>query len=127
MLLLTLLAAALMQPIQAPPSPFACNRLALTPQARHRHFDELSPALRARKKSIRELSAGYAFEFPADIATYRLITEWSASEHLCCPFFDINVRQEREQGSLWLELTGREGTKQFIQTDFAKWFSRKHT
>ena len=28
----------------------------------------------------------------------------------------------REGGSLWLRLTGREGVKQFIRSDFAAWF-----
>src|SRR6204780_636656 len=103
-------------------SPFACDRAALTSQARKRHFDELSPALRARKKSIRELRDGFEFEFPPDTATFQLVSEWVAGERLCCPFFDIDVHVEREHGSLWLRLTGREGVKQFIRADFAAWF-----
>jgi hypothetical protein len=103
-------------------SPFACNRAALTAQARKRHFDELSPALRARKKSIRELRDGYEFEFPNDTATFQLVSEWVTGERLCCPFFDIDVHVEREGGSLWLRLTGREGVKQFIRSDFDRWF-----
>jgi hypothetical protein len=105
-------------------SPFACDRAALTPQARKRHFDELGPALKARVKSIRELSDGFAFEFPPDTETLQLISEWVAGERLCCPFFDIDVHAEREHGGLWLRLTGREGVKQFIQSDFARWFKR---
>jgi hypothetical protein len=103
-------------------SPFACDRAALTPQARKRHFDELSPALQARKKSIRELRDGFEFQFPPDTATFQLVSEWVTGERLCCPFFDIDVHVEREHGSLWLRLTGREGVKQFIRADFARWF-----
>jgi hypothetical protein len=103
-------------------SPFACDRTALTAQARKRHFDELSPALRNRKKSIRELRDGFEFEFPADTPTYQLVSEWVAGERLCCPFFDIDVHIEREHGNLWLRLTGREGVKQFIRGEFARWF-----
>src|SRR5579862_8172461 len=103
-------------------SPFACNRAALSAQARKRHFDELSPALRARKKSIRELRDGFEFEFPPDTATFDLVSEWVEGERLCCPFFDIDVHVEREGGSLWLRLTGREGVKQFIRSDLAAWF-----
>jgi hypothetical protein len=103
-------------------SPLACNRAALTVQERKRHFDELSPALQARKKSVRELRDGFEFEFPSDTATFRLVSEWVAGERLCCPFFDIDVHVEREGGSLWLRLTGREGVKQFIRADFARWF-----
>jgi hypothetical protein len=103
-------------------SPFACDRAALTAQARKRHFDELSPALRAHKKSVRELRDGFEFEFPADTSTFQLVSEWVAGERLCCPFFDMDIHVEREHGSLWLRLTGREGVKQFIQSDFAGWF-----
>lgn len=103
-------------------SPFACDRAALSVQARKRHFDELGPALRARKMSIRELRDGFEFEFPKDTATFQLVSEWVAGERLCCPFFDIDVHVGREHGSLWLRLTGREGVKQFIRADFARWF-----
>jgi len=107
-------------------SPFACNRAALDAQARKRHFDELSPALRARNLSIRELPSGFEFQFPSDTPTYQLVSEWVAGERLCCPFFDIDVHIEREHGSLWLRLTGRPGTKDFVRGEFEKWFSPGH-
>lgn len=105
-------------------SPFACNRLALTPQQRKRHFDELGPKLRSLKKSVRELTNGYEFEFPADSNTVQLLAEWAVGERACCPFFDIGMRLEREGGALWLGLTGREGVKQFIQADGAAWITQ---
>jgi hypothetical protein len=99
-------------------SPFACNRAALTPEARKHHFDEVGPSLRARITKIRELTDGFEFETPSDALTFQLLTEWVAAEHLCCPFFDIDVRLEREAGPLRLRLTGPEGVKQFIRADF---------
>lgn len=120
-LLLLLMIGAFAAPSFAE-SPLACNRAALTPQARKRHFDELSPALRARKENIRDLRNGFEFEFPPDSATFELVSERVVGERLCCPFFDIDMHVEREGGSLWLRLTGREGVKQFIRVDFAAWF-----
>ena len=105
-------------------SPFACDRLALSPEARRRHFEELGPALRTKVKSVRELTNGFEFEFSFDPGTFQVVTEWAGGEHLCCPFFDIDVRLEREGGALWLRLTGREGVKQFMRADFARWFQR---
>ena len=99
-------------------SPFACNAFALSPQVRKRHFEELGPALIKLKKSIRELPDGYEFELPADNQTYQLLTEWAFQERLCCPFFDIDLRFDRENGPLWLRLTGRPGTKDFIKEEF---------
>jgi hypothetical protein len=104
-------------------SPFACDRAALSPEKRKRHFDELGPALRSLRKSTHELADGFEFEFPADAATYQLLAEWVGGERLCCPFFDIDLRLEREGGAFWLRLTGREGVKQFIKSDFPSvWF-----
>jgi hypothetical protein len=105
-------------------SPFACDTSALTPEQRKRHFDELGPALRALRQGVRELPDGYEFQFPSDEKTYGMLTEWVHQESLCCPFFDINVRLEREGGPLWLRLTGREGTKDFIKVDGAKWIKQ---
>jgi hypothetical protein len=99
-------------------SPFACNALALSLEIRKRHFEELGPALVKLKKSTRELQDGYEFEFPADNTTYQLLTEWTFQERLCCPFFDIDPRFDREGGPLWLRLTGRPGTKEFIKEEF---------
>ena len=110
----------------ASPEPaFACKRSALTAADRRRHFDELGPALRGMVKNVRELRDGYEFEFPADPATFRLVAEWAAGEHLCCPFFDISLRQERERGSFRMSLSGRTGVKQFIEADLGKWMSKK--
>ena len=103
-------------------SPFACDRMALTPEQRKRHFDELGPLLRSLTQGVRELPDGYEFEFSAGAATLQPVAEWAAGEHLCCPFFDIDLRLEREGGALWLRLTGREGVKQFIRADFDRWF-----
>lgn len=108
-------------PNQKHETPFACNRLALNPEQRKRHFDELSPALRSLMVGNRELPDGFEFQFPSDVNTYKLLAEWTAGERVCCPFFDVDLRSEREGGPVWLRLTGRDGVKQFIAADFAKW------
>jgi hypothetical protein len=105
-------------------APFACHRSALTAAARKRHFDELGPALRGMVRNVRQLRDGYEFEFPVDPATFRLVAEWAAGEHLCCPFFDIDLRQEREKGAFWMRLSGPSGVKQFIEADLGSWMSR---
>ncbi len=105
-------------------SPFACDRLALDPEARRRHFVELGPTLRGLRKGVRELPDGYEFQFPSDPKTIALVAEWAAGERLCCPFFDIQLHMEREDGPFWLRLTGRKGTKEFIKVDAAAWIKQ---
>jgi len=102
-------------------SPFACDTMALTPEIRKRHFEVLSPMLVSMRTAVRELANGYEFEFPNNEKTYHLLTEWVFQESQCCPFFDLDVRLEREHGALVLRATGREGTKAFIQADAARW------
>ncbi|HXJ43503.1 MAG TPA: hypothetical protein VNH18_29745 [Bryobacteraceae bacterium] len=108
----------------APPheSPFACDRTALNREQRKRHFEERGPQLRALVQQVRELRDGYEFQFPGDPASLRRIAEWTLGEHLCCPFFDIDLRLDREGGAAWIRLTGRAGTKEFIRADFRPWF-----
>jgi len=113
--------AANVAPTAKHESPFACDRLALTPELRKRHFEAVGPKLRTLKTGVRELPDGYEFAFPSDQATFELLTEWVIQERLCCPFFDIGIRLESERGPLWLRLTGRPGTKDFIKVDGAKW------
>lgn len=102
-------------------SAFYCDRGALTPEKRKRHFDVLGPALAAKRAAVHELADGYEFQFSSDDQTYQQVAEWVDGERLCCPFFDFTVRVSPEGGPMWLRLTGRPGTKQFIQADGAEW------
>ncbi|HET9941680.1 MAG TPA: hypothetical protein VFR25_11325 [Candidatus Eisenbacteria bacterium] len=105
-------------------SPFACIMSALSPAERKQHFEEYGPRLRARLESIRELPNGYEFAFHTDKDTYQVLSTWMFQERLCCPFFDLELRIDREGGSTWLRLTGREGVKDFIQAEFEPWFRK---
>ena len=86
----------------------ALSRLAVVQRARETGFT---------LEEIRELPDGYELELPANNKTYQLLTEWAFQERLCCPFFDIALRFDRENGPLWLRLTGRPGTKEFIKME----------
>jgi hypothetical protein len=105
-------------------SPLACDRLALSPELRKRHFEELGPALVKLRRGVRELPDGYEFEFPSDTKTLAMLEEWVGQERLCCPFFDINVHFVQEGGPVWLRLTGRTGVKEFMEADGADWIRR---
>ncbi|HXH37129.1 MAG TPA: hypothetical protein VNN08_00735 [Thermoanaerobaculia bacterium] len=105
-------------------SPLACDRLALSATERKRHFDELGPMLIRLKTGVHELANGYELEFPSDAKTFALVAEWVEQERRCCPFFDIDVRINREGGPLSLRLTGRKGTKEFIEADGKDWIRK---
>ncbi len=102
-------------------SPFACVESALSPAERKQHFQEYGPRLRARLQRIHELPDGYEFAFSRDPGTYQMLSTWMYQERLCCPFFDLDLRIDREGGPVWLRLTGREGVKDFITAEFDPW------
>ena len=103
-------------------SPFACIAGALDERARKQHFDEYGPRLRTQLKGARELSDGYEFTFASSDANYRILSTWMYQERLCCRFFDLDLGIDREGGPLRLTLSGREGVKEFIRSEFEPWF-----
>lgn len=109
---------------QAVQSPIYCNRKALNPEQTARK-EELGHLLRTSNRRAREVDHGYEFEFSSDPKMVQAAAEWASLEKLCCPFFDIDLRLECENGPFFLRLTGREGVKEFIHSDFAPWF--QHT
>jgi hypothetical protein len=44
--------------------------------------------------------------------------EWTKLEGYCCPFLEMQVRWDIENGPVWLDLKGPEGVKEFILDDF---------
>ena len=102
----------------------ACNVLALSSEERIRHFKELGPVLRLLKKSVRELDDGFEFEFPGDRATLQSLAEWIIQERECCPFFEITLKLEPEQGAAWLRLTGSKAMAELALSSFGLGNSR---
>jgi hypothetical protein len=44
--------------------------------------------------------------------------EWTKLERECCPFLEVEVRWDIENGPVWLDLKGPQGVKDFILNDF---------
>lgn len=98
-------------------SKFYCNIKALTPEERARH-KQLSDKWMAARKEIVETEKGYEFQFsPKDVSLAEL-AEWAVAESKCCPFFDFHLDLENEGKLLCLRLTGEEGIKAFIRSEF---------
>ena len=115
MLLLPLLIGALSLGSLAARERFACNVNALTTTERARHQD-LSRTLLAAVQEKSELRDGYAFRLPA--SALMTAAEWVSFERKCCPFFTFEIEQPKDQGPVWLRITGSEGVKAFIEEEF---------
>ena len=97
-------------------SPFACVMEAIEPSKRQQHI-ATTKFVFAAVNEIRELPNGYAFHLPNESEMLRRVGDFISLEQLCCPFFGFTLEVERERGAVWLQLTGREGVKPFIQAE----------
>jgi hypothetical protein len=96
---------------------FYCNIKALNPAERE-HHKQLTDKLIAARREIVETEKGYEFQYsPSNVSVWEL-ADWVAAEGKCCPFFDFHIDLEREGNLLCLQLTGEEGIKPFIRSEF---------
>ena len=98
-------------------TPFACSLTALSAAERDLHRD-LGKKLRAAVKETRELPNGYAFRLSGERQTVAMVANWISFERLCCPFFTFQLEIGSEETPIWLRMTGREGVKQFMRSEF---------
>lgn len=66
-----------------------------------------------------DLPDGYAFRMDTKQIDARQLVQWIELERRCCPFFGFEILWERKNGPVWLHLTGPEGVKDFILSEFA--------
>ena len=97
-------------------SPIACNLKAFQPQERAEWRKRLDQVM-GSVSTVRDLSDGYSFKIDTRKASFRDVAEWIELERKCCPFFVFELGMQGEDGSIWLNLRGREGVKQFIAAD----------
>jgi hypothetical protein len=96
---------------------FYCNIKALNPAERERHR-QLTDKLVTARREIVEREKGYEFQFSPSNVSIGELADWVAAEGKCCPFFDFHIDLEREGSLLCLRLTGEEGIKPFIRSEF---------
>ncbi len=96
-------------------SPIACVIGALTEDEIQRHV-ELGKIIRKKKVSVSELENGYSIEF-SDTDVWTMATEFVTLESRCCSFFSFTLVWEAENAGMRIEVTGREGTKEFLKAE----------
>ena len=96
---------------------FYCNIKALNPVERQ-HHKQLTDKLIAAQREIVETEKGYEFQYSPSNVSIRELADWVVAEGKCCPFFDFHIDLEREGNLLCLRLTGEEGIKPFIRSEF---------
>jgi len=94
---------------------FACNVRAMNATERIR-YQELTKTLMTATDEKKELPNGFGFRLPP--SSLMTVAEWVRLERKCCPFFTFVMEQSRDEGPLWLRITGAEGVKAFIRAEF---------
>jgi len=67
---------------------------------------------------VKDLGDGYAYRFPSDEIWITELANLITVERQCCPFLRFNLRIEPGAGPIWLELSGPQGTKDFLTSLF---------
>jgi hypothetical protein len=105
-------------------TPFFCNLKALTGAERTEH-QQATKHLLASVQETRELPNGYAFTVDGSRVSIKDLATFVDFERRCCPFFDFHLEWRRENGPVTLQLTGREGVKEFIRAEFTPVFRKQ--
>ena len=98
-------------------SRFYCNIKALNSAERARHKQLTDKLIAGRKDSV-ETEKGYEFQFSPSNVSLAELADWVVAEGKCCPFFDFHIDLEHEGKLLCLRLTGEQGIKPFIRSEF---------
>ena len=95
--------------------PKACSLTARELQERR---IEVLQKVRAAALEVKEMDDGFAYRFPSKDSLLADLSTLIQLEHQCCPFLKISLIVEAGDGHIWLELTGPEGTKEFLTSVF---------
>lgn len=96
--------------------PIACS---LAPPEFQERRSTLLRKVKEAVVEVRELSDGYAYRFPSDVKWIVELTNMIVLERQCCPFLSFHLRVEPADGPIWLELSGPQGTRDFLNSLFS--------
>ncbi|MBL8167428.1 MAG: hypothetical protein JNJ50_04710 [Acidobacteria bacterium] len=69
-------------------------------------------------QEITALDAGYKLRFAPDGGLLPRLAEFVEQERQCCPFLQFTLTVESAAGSIYLTITGPEGTNAFLEDAF---------
>lgn len=95
--------------------PIACSLTDSQLQERRRNVLQ---KVRSAVVDVRELDNGYAYSFHSDSERLIELAQLVNLERQCCPFLHFAITVEPGNGPIWLEMTGPDGTKEFLTTTF---------
>jgi hypothetical protein len=95
-----------------PDLPIACR---LNPFELFARRDTLLPGVIARAEHSEPLPDGARWRFKPSGELLLALAAMIDAERRCCPFLRFHVLAEADNGPVWLEVTGPEGTREFLE------------
>lgn len=95
--------------------PVACDLTSADLQERRRTVLE---KLRDAVVEVKELADGYIYSFASEGNRFKELADMIDLERQCCPFLQFRLNVAAGGGPLQLEITGPEGTKDFLLSTF---------
>ena len=68
--------------------------------------------------AVQELADGFAYSFMSEGNRFKELADMIDLERQCCPFLQFRVTLAASNGPISLEITGPEGTKDFLLSTF---------
>ena|SRR6266540_1842211 len=93
----------------------ACVPTAIALEERAAHFSLIQKLFGEFAQERTELPGGYAYRFRAD--ALEPVARFVANERKCCPFLTFELAVIAESESLWLRMTGPEGTRAVLDAE----------
>jgi hypothetical protein len=90
--------------------PLACTLTEAEQVTRQSQIDDLF----AHAEQIRELTDGYAFQYPGTTTWASTLTDFIVQERACCLFFHFDLVFEPNLGPIWLHVRGGDGVKDLL-------------
>jgi hypothetical protein len=103
------------QPRAEEPS-LVCVPGAIPAVERAAHFALARELFTKRAKERLDFPNGLAFGFDGEIID--ALARFIVNERRCCPFVDFTITVAHEGGPTWLRMTGPEGTRELLQSEF---------
>ena len=76
------------------------------------------PLIKAAVTDVTEIEGGFKYAFESTRERIAQLANLIQLEHECCPFIRFRLTIEAGEGPLLLELTGPDGTKDFLTALF---------
>jgi hypothetical protein len=92
-----------------------CMIDAIPANERAAHFALAAELFGTQAEERRDLPNGYSFRFTP--AVLESVVRFVSKERRCCPFLSFTVAVSPNDGPVWLEIAGPDGTREFLATD----------